>query len=158
VPVARETGHPLSLFALFAYEFGAEFLLGGQDKFVSVGEEVFVSVKDGDLRISLFPEWLPILTRQEALIVDRADLPIQCAGIPVLVGGFTHVPQARGGIFDAKQRAVVGPAQFVTQRVTIPKGLKEQAHISETRGIESSAKLGGQETTDRVSRRGRWGR
>ncbi|MOA15545.1 hypothetical protein D3C78_1357060 [compost metagenome] len=55
-----------------------------------------------------------------------------------------HVPLAGTVAVHLEQRAVVRPAQFVTQCVTNREGLVEQAHIAQVGGVEALAELGAQ--------------
>jgi hypothetical protein len=91
--------------------------------FVFGGEELLVAVED---------------------VVESADLAVEGAGVPVLGGGFVHIPLASGGVIDTQQGAVVGPAQFVTQCVTIRECLIEQPHVAEIGCIEALSKFGGE--------------
>ncbi len=83
----------------------------------------------------------PIGARQQPLIVERVDLPIQSAGRPALARGFLHIPESRVLVFYPQEGAVVGPAQFRTQCVANWEGQVEDAHMSQIRNIEPSAKL-----------------
>ena len=55
---------------------------------------------------------LAILAGQEAFLVKGADLPIERAGAPALIGGLVHVPLAGCSVVDPNQQTVMGPAQF----------------------------------------------
>ena len=68
-------------------------------------------------------------TRKQALLIECADLALQGASAPTLVGGFIHVPQARFRIFGPQKCAVVSPAQFATQCVANWESQIKTAHV-----------------------------
>jgi hypothetical protein len=81
------------------------------------------------------------MAQQKPVVVERADLPIQCPRAPVERDRLVHVPLACSLALDAGQRAVVCPAQFVTQRVTNREGPVEQPHMAQVRSVEATAEL-----------------
>ena len=85
---------------------------------------------------------LQVLAEQQALVKQRADLPLQRAGAPVLGGRFSHVPLARLGTIHAGEQAVVRPAQFGTHCVPNWKGLKKRPHVAQVALIKALAELG----------------
>jgi hypothetical protein len=93
---------------------------------------------------SLLFDGCAVRTRQEALIVQCAELPLQRTGCPTLIGGFVHVPLPSLIAFYAQKRPVVRPAQFVTQRVTNRKCLIKQAHIAQVGSVKALPELFGQ--------------
>lgn len=51
--------------------------------------------KRGNLCGGLIANRLTLLTGQEALVIKRANLPIQGPRAPVLIGSLVHVPETR---------------------------------------------------------------
>ena len=58
-----------------------------------------------------------VLAGQQALVIQRADLPLERARTPVLHGRLVHIPLACAVAIDPQEHAVMGPAQFATHCV-----------------------------------------
>ena len=87
---------------------------------------------------------MAVFAGEEAFVVESADLAVEGAGVPVLGGGLVHIPVPGGDGVHAQEQAVVGPAQFVTQCVTIRECLIEQPHVAEIGCIKAFAELRGE--------------
>lgn len=85
-----------------------------------------------------------IAAGKQSLVIESADLALECAGVPILGGSLVHVPLAGRWFLDTEQCPVVRPTQFVTQCVTFWECVVKQPHVAEIGGVEAPAKLGGE--------------
>jgi len=49
-------------------------------------------LQGGHLRGGFLTHGVSVAAGEQALVIQRADLPVQCAGAPILVRSFVHVP------------------------------------------------------------------
>ena len=80
-----------------------------------------------------------VLTGQQALVIEGADLPLQGTDAPVLRGGLAHIPLAGTVAIHPELGAVMGSTQFAMHCVANWKSQKEAAHMVQVGGIKSPA-------------------
>ena len=78
---------------------------------------------------------------QQAVIVQRGNLPFQLTARPACANALLHIPVSRGVVFDAQQSAVVRPCQLRTQCVRIWKHGIKLFHLLKISHIKAFSEL-----------------
>jgi hypothetical protein len=109
----------------------AEIIFGGQRRWFHLGDFLF--------RFGLNRRF--VLAGQQALVIELADLSLQCADTPMLLNRFLLIPASGVGVFDARQDIVMRPAQFERHRLPNRKHHIKAPHIAQVGGIKAFAEF-----------------
>jgi type I restriction enzyme, R subunit len=83
-----------------------------------------------------------VLAGEQALVIQRADLALQCADAPVLIRRLIRIPLPGSRVLNTHQGSIVAPAQNTTQCVVFWESQVELPHIAQVAHIKPFAKLG----------------